>query len=124
MNPLARIAGAAACATVCSFGAASAQLRVATIAPPTFDSSFGQQLDAERDVDGDGTADWIVWASFVYPSGKPGFCVRVYSGRDAHELFTLFEGTLSDEFGRALTSLADIDGDGCAEIVVGDERAA
>ncbi len=74
--------------------------------------SFGQQLSTVQDLDGDNIADFLVSA---IPQGR----VFVYSGATGTLLFTLLTTGLFDDFGASICGLADINGDGTADIAVG-----
>jgi len=74
------------------------------------------------DIDGDGQADFGAGSpcSFAGSAGE----VWVYSGRDGRLLRHLVGASDNDEFGSALESIGDADGDGLADLAVGAPGAA
>ncbi len=86
----------------------------------TADGKPGDQLglgvEAAGDVDGDGIPDVI--------GGAPGAEVaRVYGGRDGHVILTLAAPGAGPGFGKAVADVGDVDGDGHADVLVGNPRA-
>jgi FG-GAP repeat protein len=82
------------------------------------DGLFGLDVGAPGDLDGDGIADFLVSSpDLVAPRGH----VYAYSGATGASLY-VFEGKRSgDEFGGSIDMVGDVDGDGCADFVVGAE---
>ncbi|MED5371616.1 MAG: integrin alpha [Myxococcota bacterium] len=87
------------------------------------DSNGGSALSEAGDLDGDGTADYLVGAL-----GHNGFGAAyvmqgsVTSGKLGEVAYARFTGQLAgDQFGSSLTS-GDVDGDGNEDVVVGANR--
>ena len=78
---------------------------------------FGYALSSAGDLNGDGHADVLVGAPEITSLRDTGY-VRVISGRDGGTLFTCCDG-YGPGFGTSVSSLGDLDGDGCPEFVVG-----
>ncbi len=69
-----------------------------------------------HDVDGDGTPDFVVGAPRdVTPAGT----VTVFSGATRKRIFSAKGEADGDEFGAAVALVADVDGDGLADLLVG-----
>ncbi|MBK8979773.1 MAG: FG-GAP repeat protein [Planctomycetes bacterium] len=83
---------------------------------------FGEAVAAGPDQDRDGVDDVLVGAPGRNGS-RPGY-VEVRSGRDGLRLLRLVGARIDDRFGRALCRVADVDGDGVDEILVGAEDYA
>ncbi len=83
-----------------------------TLTPPPGNLYFGQSVAGGGDANNDGFLDFVV--------GAEGH-VFVYSGRDASLLKT-FVGNSSDNFGRNVSFVGDLDADGCDEVLVGADR--
>jgi len=83
-------------------------------------------VTALGDVTGDSIPDFAVGAhqNKNWGHGEPGY-VRVYSGSNGEELYTLLSSGSQnidgedDHFGASLTSIDDLDADGAREVVVG-----
>lgn len=78
--------------------------------------AFGSAVAALRDVNGDGRSDFAVGAPGA--NGGRGL-VRVVSGADGSEIRTLFGSSDGERFGEAVASVADRDGDGTPDLLVG-----
>ncbi len=77
-----------------------------------------QRAGAAGDLDGDGVLDYIV-AAWPNNAGVGSGQVWAYSG-ETGALIQFFKGQrMNDEFGHDVAGMADIDGDGWGEIVVG-----
>ena len=79
------------------------------------DGLCGTALAQAGDVDRDGRPDLMVGA----PAEGAGGVVRVYSGADASLLLVLVGEQERADFGAAMGSLGDLDGDGVPELAVG-----
>ncbi len=92
----------------------------------TWTSRFGSSLDGGRDVDGDGTPDFIVGAP-EFDVGSPfdnrGRAV-VYSGATGQVIHEVQGGGLNYMLGTSVALLGDLSGDGKSEFAVGAPFAA
>jgi len=75
-------------------------------------AQLGIGVEAAGDTNHDGVPDVIASA----PGQGKAF---VYSGRDGRVLLTLTAENVSDAFGRHVSTAGDVDGDGCADVIVG-----
>jgi len=73
---------------------------------------LGSGIEAAGDTNGDGIPD-------VVGSAPEANTAYVYSGRDGRVLLTLHGEAKGDRFGEHVSSVGDIDGDGCADIIIG-----
>jgi hypothetical protein len=73
---------------------------------------LGSGVEGAGDTNDDGIPD-------VIASAPGGGYARVYSGRDGHVLVTLEGETKDDQFGRHVSGVGDVDGDGSADVIVG-----
>ncbi len=90
----------------------------------SIDDEFGFAVDGGRDVDGDGTPDFVVGAPSADPGGRAqAGRASVYSGRTG-ALLRAFEGADAGDYcGRGVALPGDSDGDGRSEIAVGSDGA-
>ncbi len=80
----------------------------------------GTSVAMAGDVDGDGAADFVVGSPGAAPYGNT-FAgeVRFYSGATGALLAAFSGDSQSDQFGRGLAGVGDVDGDGFSDVVVG-----
>jgi hypothetical protein len=86
-----------------------------TLAAPSGSSFFGQAVAGAGDVNGDGYADFVVGAD---PSGTAYVYLGGASGLGASPL--TLTGPTGANFGVAVGSSGDVDGDGYADVIVGN----
>jgi len=86
----------------------------------TFDL-MGYSVSGGKDVDGDGVPDLLVGAPHADPNGLfNAGSAFVFSGATGLPIHR-FDGTaINDSFGTAVALAGDMDGDGLAELIVGD----
>ncbi|MCP3915414.1 MAG: hypothetical protein GY711_07655 [bacterium] len=80
---------------------------------------FGAGLCATGDVNGDDRADFAVASPFELVPGVGFGRVRLYSGATADVLRTYEGSSSAHDFGRALASSGDFDGDGNSDLLIG-----
>lgn len=89
--------------------------------------NFGTAVVAVDDVDGDGTTDLAVGAPGESAAGSPFGAGRIHivSGADGTALDVVTSPSPAAEapFGSALASMPDVNGDGTADLLVGDPTA-
>lgn len=85
--------------------------------------NLGWSVSGGADVDGDGCPDLIAGAPSNAVNGVKAGMVRVFSGRDGSTLHTFYGGTPGDDFGLSVDVVADLDGDGKAELIAGAPQA-
>lgn len=103
-------------------GASGAELLAITFG--SAGTGFGYSVDGVGDVDGDGLVDFAVGAPLDDAGGVDAGRVFVVSGRDGTTVLRSFTGSASGaNLGTALGRLADLSGDGVAELLVGAANA-
>ncbi len=104
-------------------GATGALLR--ELAAPDEDAfdSFGGSVAGLPDLDGDGHGDLLIGSWQEDPAGAPAEAGRahVFSGATGALLFTLASPNPEEQghFGRAVAAVADTDGDGLSDLLIG-----
>lgn len=84
------------------------------------DDAFGYAVKTIGDVDGDGIPDFAVGAPFASPAGlyQAGI-IYIYSGASGSLLYTIEGLEINAGLGFSLGAIADINGDGVHDILVG-----
>jgi len=80
---------------------------------------FGAAVAGVGDVNGDNRDDIIVGAPVLQTDGKsPGYA-SVFSGATGNEIHKLTDGASGADFGAAVGSTSDVDGDGVRDLIIG-----
>ncbi len=96
----------------------AAQTQIYTL-QDTSTSNLGVSSKAAGDVDQDGYPDMFVGASRDGTNGVDAGMARLYSGREGKVLATFFGDAAGDNFGNAVSSAGDVNGDGFVDLLVG-----
>ena len=80
---------------------------------------LGYAVAGLDDLDGDGRAEFAVGANLDFPNGAEAGSVTVYSGLNASPLYTVHGASADVRYGSALASIADVNGDGQRDLLVG-----
>ena len=89
------------------------------IVDPEWTHYFGHSVAAAGDVDGDGSADFIVGASGEDLGGTDSGSVFVYSGATGVLLHRFDGDAASDSLGGSVAGGGDLDGDGVPDVAAG-----
>ncbi len=81
--------------------------------------SFGSPIASAGDIDADGYSDVAVGEPFAIVGGVSAGAVRVFSGASGTPLLVLTGSTPYEQFGSAIASLGDVDGDSVPDLLVG-----
>ncbi|MEM7202544.1 MAG: hypothetical protein AAF628_19910 [Planctomycetota bacterium] len=106
-------------ATLWLIAPCGAQNVVASGYAPGKDDAMGRAVAAIGDTDRDGVVDWAVGAPRDDRGGSDRGTVTLYSGMTGKPLRKLQGVNPGDNFGYAVASAGDVDGDGNADILVG-----
>src|SRR6185436_19074092 len=79
---------------------------------------FGYSVDGGVDIDGDGTSDLVVGATY-FSSAPQGGGVRVISGGTFATLWSTAIAPARDALGSSVAFVGDIDGDGRSDVLAG-----
>ncbi|MDH5493953.1 MAG: integrin alpha, partial [Myxococcales bacterium] len=83
---------------------------------PTLNGQFGAAVTTAADLNGDGFQELVIGhPKYSLSRGR----VEFFSGKDYALLNSVTQNLNGDEFGRAVVSVGDLDGDGYSELVVG-----
>jgi len=85
----------------------------------SFVDGFGNAVSGAGDINGDGFDDFIVGARFDDANGEDSGSAKVFSGVDGSVLYN-FEGSAGEIFGASVDGAGDVNGDGVADLIVGD----
>ncbi len=84
---------------------------------------LGYAVSGAGDVDGDGTADFIIGSPLADSGGRnEAGKIGVYSGRTGVRLWKIFGGAAFDRFGSSAGGVGDLDGDGLEDFIIGAPR--
>jgi hypothetical protein len=81
---------------------------------------FGWAVSEAGDLNADGTTDWLVGAHRDDNGVPEGGSARLFSGTSGATLYTLDGVQASESLGQAVCAAGDVDGDGRADVLVGE----
>jgi hypothetical protein len=103
----------------CLPGTARAQIPVFELHGSAPGDNYSKRLVRSADLNGDGTQDLLVSAPHSNEGGSNSGSVHVLSGADGSPLYIVPGLAGSEFYGEALDAIADVDGDGVDDWVVG-----
>jgi hypothetical protein len=86
---------------------------------PAHADAFGARIARLGDTNGDGISELAISAPDSDEAGTAAGSVRIYSGSSGALLLTVFGAGPSANFGGAISSIRDFDGDGAPDLLVG-----
>ncbi len=95
-----------------------------TISGAENNAKFGTSVAGAGDVNGDGKADFIVGEPYAASGGTNRGKAYVYSGATGGVLYTISGTENSALLGFPVSGAGDVDGDGKADFIIGQMRAA
>ncbi|HKB15236.1 MAG TPA: integrin alpha, partial [Planctomycetota bacterium] len=115
-----RVLSTACAAFLLAAGASSQGYPVWESSGPSSDSQLGSSISATGDLDGDGLGDLLVGSVGITGGifGPPGVA-RLHSGASGVVLFSFTNSQPFPGFGIAVSGVADTDGDGVRDLLVG-----
>jgi hypothetical protein len=121
-SPYTDIPGAGSTGAVAVFSGKTGALLLRWEGPPTTTlSGFGESVAGAGDVDGDGRPDVVVGASLFTPGAVyEAGAAYVYSGATGALVFEIDGQELLGDLGCAVAGAGDADGDGHADVIVGE----
>jgi FG-GAP repeat/FG-GAP-like repeat len=84
--------------------------------------TLGRAVSGAGDVNGDGRDDLLVGQTHSVGGNNTKGSVRVFSGLDGSDIWTLEWSTPLDSFGRSVACAGDVNLDGYADFIVGDSH--
>lgn len=118
---LGALVGALLISATCSQVAFSQPTLAHTFSGSNLQEHLGESISGIGDVNGDGVPDIIVGSpGYHYQAVNPTVgVVRVFSGADYSVIHVISDTVASTSFGFEVRNLADINGDGIEDIIVG-----
>lgn len=89
---------------------------------PDFNGRLGSAVGDAGDLNGDGAHEVMVGAPNTWSTSEPGY-VLVLDGATGAELMRIDGDNPADSFGNALDGIADVNGDGTPDLVIGAPQA-
>lgn len=95
---------------------------LATLQGQTVGDEFGSAMVCLGDITGDGCSDLAVGASADDPNGTLSGRVTVHAGPSGTTIFSMPGEDAYESFGKAVSALDDVTGDGLSELIVGSHK--